>query len=359
MPNFWFLTAGNINKQLDKLAQARIVQTVFKSRKSILSGLRCWRAYCMLADCQELPAEKTQVRRWMSIFNNGGTAANYLAALKKAHFVANLDVTFDTPDVRNIIKGIYKANGGSVRPRQRIRVELLLRMVKLAMGKGLVDLADIWIISYWFMLRVPSEALKLQFGTNCIKGSRAFLDNGVPTLFLHSRKNAQKGATLKRSCCCNSAAKIICPHLVIARRQQQGRKDWKIPYQRFLRETRKVLTELQVQDAMTYGSHSFRRGCADDLRASGASLRTILEAGGWKSGAFQAYISMTDVENDAVAQIVLDYSEDEGETTLGESLPINAFRTAVNATRKRAAESQTADSSSTARPSKWQRITYN
>ena len=67
-----------------------------------------------------------------------------------------------------------------------------------------------------------------------------------------------------------------------------------------LKRLRALLAELRVAEASLYRTHDFRRGHADDMRRAGATLAEILLAGGWNSAAFQDYLDMHAVEEDAV-----------------------------------------------------------
>jgi hypothetical protein len=59
---------------------------------------------------------------------------------------------------------------------------------------------------------------------------------------------------------------------------------------------RSTLRALKVPDADQYGTHDLRRGHAEDLRRSGATLATILKAGQWKSAAFLNYVNEAQLE---------------------------------------------------------------
>ena len=63
---------------------------------------------------------------------------------------------------------------------------------------------------------------------------------------------------------------------------------------------------------MDHTLRDFRRGHAQDLAESGATLRTILEAGEWKSPAFAVYLDMAVSESRASLEAhAVDSSEDE------------------------------------------------
>ena len=62
-----------------------------------------------------------------------------------------------------------------------------------------------------------------------------------------------------------------------------------------------------------------RRGHADDLRASGATLYEILTAGQWRSPAFLTYLDIHTLEADAVLQAHMDESSSDEDDSDKES----------------------------------------
>ena len=68
-----------------------------------------------------------------------------------------------------------------------------------------------------------------------------------------------------------------------------------------------------VPNAGRTGTHSFRRGMAQDLVDSKGSLAEVLRAGGWSSSAYLRYLRSAQLDDKAVAQMVIDLSESEGE----------------------------------------------
>ena len=72
------------------------------------------------------------------------------------------------------------------------------------------------------------------------------------------------------------------------------------------------MSELNIEDAMSYGTHDFRRGHCMDMVKSGAPLAEILRAGEWRSPAFLSYVDLDRLERDAVIQAHLDDSDCEG-----------------------------------------------
>ena len=63
--------------------------------------------------------------------------------------------------------------------------------------------------------------------------------------------------------------------------------------------------------ASRLGSHALRRGVARDIVSAGGSLATLLRAGDWRSTAFAAYLGENQVEDQAVANLVIDHSDSD------------------------------------------------
>ena len=63
-----------------------------------------------------------------------------------------------------------------------------------------------------------------------------------------------------------------------------------------LETLRRYLHRLGVHEARWYRTHDIRRGHADDLRESGASLYELLSAGEWSSPAYMSYLNMQELE---------------------------------------------------------------
>ena len=80
------------------------------------------------------------------------------------------------------------------------------------------------------------------------------------------------------------------------------------PYSALLR-LRALCKELSIDPLV--GWHSLRRGMARDLLDSGATLSTILRAGGWRSSAFLRYLCRKDVDSREATEFALADSASE------------------------------------------------
>ena len=82
-----------------------------------------------------------------------------------------------------------------------------------------------------------------------------------------------------------------------------------------LRRLRERLGKLGAVDARAYRLHDFRRGHAQDLASSGATLAEILKAGEWRSAAFLGYLDTEDLEQSAVLEAHMNMSSEDEEVS--------------------------------------------
>ena len=74
---------------------------------------------------------------------------------------------------------------------------------------------------------------------------------------------------------------------------------------------RDYLQRLGVPESHSYRTHDLRRGHADDLSESGASLIKMLTWGEWRSPAYMSYLNLDELEARAVLQAHVDESSSE------------------------------------------------
>ena len=155
-----------------------------------------------------------------------------------------------------------------VRPKMFLDRAYVYNMV-LGVNRGIEQqsFAMLWLASYQFMLRVPSEAVPMMRGGDAVQGhSVLFLesDNCV-VLRLKSRKNRPQGATIKRFCSCKQdsaeAHPLCCVHSLwhgFFAHLQPGEQPWAgLAPGAVNTHLRRTLTRLEVQ----FGQH-FHLACS-------------------------------------------------------------------------------------------------
>ena len=218
----------------------------------------------------------------------------------RANFVHQV---FDDPAVGRTTKSIMKAGNFVSRERMWIRKDVIMKIVELAKSDRKIQrVAVLYTITYIFLLRLPSEALKLTAGQDS-SPCHIFLDDDELVVVLARRKNRANGSRLTRRCWCQSA-KSICPvHVVgpLINTVRHGTPLFpRLTLSKALLELRRLLGILGVNQADMYRCHDIRRGHALDLQLAGSPLHEILEAGEWRSPAFLQYMDRHALERDAV-----------------------------------------------------------
>ena len=122
---------------------------------------------------------------------------------------------------------------------------------------------------------------------------------------------------MTRECCCSSAGRRLCAvHWLQRLKATAGDKTrlFSFSKQDFLFAVRAAAQKAGYIEHARLGTHSFRRGMAQDIVDSGSPLSVLLRAGEWNSKAFLACLRQAQPQEAAIAQAViyLSDSEDEG-----------------------------------------------
>jgi len=239
---------------------------------------------------------------WSNTFRCLRTFSNYLGYLRSACYALGCDAPpVGNPALRAAMNGIAKRSVFQARDKMFIDRVMLCNMVN-AVKQGWEDIrmASLWLITYIFLLRMPSEALLACKGNPSDSGTETqqtlvWREGDEICVRILRRKNRQQGSgTMRRQCTCQGSALMCAVHGLWERFWENladGTQPWADISPGYARmRLRKVLQRLSVPDAQKYGTHAFRRGHAEDLRKRGCALSEILRAGQWKSSAFMTYL---------------------------------------------------------------------
>ena len=203
--------------------------------------------------------------------------------------------------------------------RQFVRCGMLTQMLAAANNEVRTKFTMLFLFTYVFLLRLPSEALPAIVANEPLpsKQTVVIVKGELVRVHLNRRKNKLNGSVLERTCwCTRDKISALCPTHTLGHWLKQ------IPcgcapfagissahandmLRNFLRDV------CLVSNSKEYKSHDIRRGHADDLRLSGASLVEILRASEWRSPAFMDYLNHQDLERDAVVQAHVEDSSSE------------------------------------------------
>lgn len=312
----------------DQAKVAAVMGSCPRSHASFRSGLRSWFEFVELihgptrVTCMALPPRLDDVLAWSNTFRCAGTFGNYLGYLRGAcHALGYEAPLVGHPAIKRALIAIVKRASFKSRQKMFIGKTFVTNMVA-AVPRGLEELsfAMLWLLTYVFLLRLPSEALPTCRGEPVSAMASAqqsviWRDGDDICLRLLRRKNRPHGSGIFRRGCSCAGGKNTCPvHALWDRffaKLPVGAQPWADVSPNFARErVRAVLRNLDVPNANLYGTQDFRRGHAEDLRRCGAPLAEILRAGQWKSAAFMSYLDEADLEKDLVFEAAVQSDEE-------------------------------------------------
>jgi hypothetical protein len=296
----------------EERAQRLMLQAISKSIPSYMSGIRCWAAFCdaMQVECH-FPATQSMVLKYTAMFGSHATMMQYLKHLRWGHRFFHLANGWDTPVVTQALNGLRKE---SRPPRKKLSLvsSEVASIVGVALRHNDRHVAALCAIARLFLLRVPSEGIPLEWSG---AHSSVELCEMSASITLMTRKNLLFPSTLTRHCCCLSAGRKLCAiHWLHWLRKEAGEGQlFPFSARTFISRVRAYASELQMPDAMHLGTHAFRRGMAQDIVSHGGSLAILLRAGDWTSKAFMTYLRDSQIQDEAVSQLVINASDSEPE----------------------------------------------
>ena len=291
------------------LAEARtlaICGSCPKSAESVFSGIRQWRWFAknvLRISGTPLPPTIDGLLQWSLTFRNNRTFANYVGYVRLACELEGkpLDV-FRHSSLARAKEAIKKRRLVARRPATFVGLALLQQLVPLMLHRPVMrEMLMLFLAAYIFLLRVPSEGLPLAVHENTDNDEVPVfvIGAGFVSMWFPFRKNVLEPTRLVRKCWCRKCP-VTCPVHILGHYMASlpiGARPFACfrPSQVLL-AVRESLAQVGVTGAEAYGTHSFRRGHAEDLRAAGGTLADILAAGGWKSAAFQCYLDREKLE---------------------------------------------------------------
>ena len=207
----------------DSLARARALAIVGSAPRSFGSwraAVRAWMAFAQRRlnkdGCSALPPSPDEVCLFALEFRNPRTFGNYVAQLKKACQLLGRDASaFSHPSVR----GARKAIGRRHPMRRPLKPFVLLSHLSSTLDFVSADstMCALFLVSWGFALRVPSEALLVErgdplafkdfaFSDQDLRRPRArvvlFFSGAAATMHFSRRKNRDGPTVAARSCWC-------------------------------------------------------------------------------------------------------------------------------------------------------------
>ena len=200
-----------------------------RSRNSILSGIRCYMRFAseiLEIGGREFPPSVEGLLAWSALFRSPGTFQNYVNYVRVGCNL--LGVSADAcadPMVRRARGAVAKRRQFVPRKKLFVRLDVLTALMDLPSRGALPGCGDdlqialmLYLTTYAFMLRLPSEALPIVVGrvgcTSDEEQAVIFVDGDRLVLKLRRRKNRIQGSVLSRACWCRHDEKTCPVHVL-------------------------------------------------------------------------------------------------------------------------------------------------
>ena len=297
--------------------------------KEAATAIGCWKKFVEKIDIaapdEEVPSSVTGLLSCSRIVRSKGTYANYMGKLALACEIGGVSrKSFAHPSVKRA-KATVGSLEGPPKPKLGIRTQLLETLVSASALEGDLLPVLLYIVSYSFLLRVPSEALTMEVSGPHKLGSpmddksqsRLIWTENAVHLHLKRRKNRKQGSRIVRKCWCEQSPTTCPVHALkdIVGCMHDGHKPFeKVPSHKVLALLRHRMRKLGMPMSEAYETKDFRRGHARDLiEKPGGTLKEVMAMGQWKSSALIDYLDINEIEAGAVIEAHIAESETEDE----------------------------------------------
>jgi hypothetical protein len=156
---------------VQKAALDAILGACPKSMNSVRCGIRCYVAYAQAMQPEGyryFPPKLDILLSWSTLFRSEGTWANYIGYVRTACILIKAPVdVFSDPAMRRAKIAIRKRCLFTSRKTMFLQVDLVRKILRWALKPENLNYrahAFLYLISYIFLLRLPSEALPLKGG---------------------------------------------------------------------------------------------------------------------------------------------------------------------------------------------------
>jgi hypothetical protein len=321
---------GQVGELMNAACRIAVLDAAPFSDATKNSALRCWvrfNAEVLRRHENTLPPKAQELATWALTFQSGGTFQNYLGAVKSECIALGLSVdAWLHPLVGRAIAAVKKREIKEA-GTPAIPIEQLLDLVRIAEYEGDWFSGPLYVLSYWFLLRVPSEGLPLKLSKSTEPPPQhskqiRFKGNEVSLAF-GRRKNLENPSIWTRSCKCTMSSEVCPVHVLTAFTAKMAEGTALFPRltkDAFNTTLRRRAYAIQMADAGKVSSKAFRRGHSRDLHAVDCPSLRLLKYAGWNGRAIFNYVPLQAVVERAINKPAPSrkdaaklYSDDEAE----------------------------------------------
>ena len=250
-----------------------------RSHGSFMSGVKCWAAFARAVlgtHGREFPPTAGALVAWSRCFRHPDTFGNYVAHVRLGcHLLGVDDTACSDPSVKRAKKAVRKRLAFVKRQRMFIGHAFVHRIVTMTTDASDRIYAMLFLATYVFLLRLPSEALPMaRVGVGYVHGqvrqqSVLSLEDGRLCLRLARRKNLPSGSKMYRECWCDKHPETCPVHVLwkfFAALEPGARPFMHISASKALMRLRAFMGRLGEADACKYRTHDLRRGHTRDMQ---------------------------------------------------------------------------------------------
>ena len=181
----------------------------------------------------------------------------------------------------------------SYRYKPRATAVQVNSLAEVARSLGRLDVADSWIVARHFCLRYGAEVVPLQAAGShsSVDFSEDKKDNlRVASITFYRRKMHTAPVVVSRRCICRLQSRQLCGVCVLFGLRGGTEFFPDVTYADGLAYLKAAASRLGFESPMSWGTHCFRRGWADEVLKEGGPT-ALFYSGGWRGVTAFAYAS--------------------------------------------------------------------
>ena len=257
------------------------------------SAVQLWGRAAKLAEKEAWPPCQDVLNVFAFMFRNGDSLSGYISHIRSVLTLLRAPLGA-LSEAKGLLEGIRKLTPISCRRlKQRANAEQTKRLAMTTESDlHRKDVADSWVVARHFCLRYGAELVPMEGAGEHSKVEiiPATLTTAKQvSLTLYRRKMQRQPVVICRNCICRMQGKRLCGVCVLERRWATGKLFPDITYSSALALVKVAAAISGLGDPLTWGTHAFRRGWADEaLKAGGPAA--LFYSGGWKGVAAFSYV---------------------------------------------------------------------
>jgi len=290
-----------------------------KSAEQYASAVRLWGQAAGICEVEPWPPTMRILETFVFFFRSGASLGQYLSHLRAVLRLLGMDlgVLADTSAVTKGSVKISERTGQGRRTKIRASAEQTRELATVAKEQfNRVDIAESWVLQRHFCMRYGSEVVPLSKDNDHSSVSVVQGDGGrwQGIITLKHRKLQHSAIQVVRNCICHLQGKRLCGVCILRRRCEldSHRLFPDLTYAQGLALLKAAASQLHYVDALSWGTHAFRRGWADEALRNGGPT-ALFYSGGWRGIAAFSYASAQSRGALAAAEWLVDFSDSSGE----------------------------------------------